>query len=105
MEKRLLTGILCLVLSIALLPANVVMGQAGSNIAGTVQGQKGDPKQFVSVQLDGPRRYVATTDAQGAFTLSAVVPGYYTVRVRQGDYVETFSKQIQAGPLALVVKW
>lgn len=53
-------------------------GQTSLNMTGTVKARNGSPKQFVHVQLDGPGRYVAVSNAQGVFTLTNVLPGYYT---------------------------
>jgi len=73
-------------------------------VNGQVTGQ-GGPKQFASVSLEGPGRYTAITDAGGAFTIPNVTPGRYTVRVRQGNHVEAFTRDVGSGPIQLVVKW
>ena len=76
------------------------------SVNGQVKGPKGDFKQFASVSLEGPGRYTAITDAQGAFTIQDVTPGTYTVRVRQGNRVEIFTRNIDGGgPIQLAVKW
>ena len=78
--------------------------QGGTDLNGTVVARDGRPKQFASVQLEGPRRYAAMTDANGRFTITGFTAGRYTVRIRQGDYVETQTHEIGAGPLKLTVK-
>lgn len=98
-----LTRLLLLVLLVWGLPS--VWGQTGLNVTGTVKARNGSPKQFVNVQLNGPGRYVAVSNAQGVFTLTNVVPGYYNIKVRQGDYVETFAQELKSDRLNLVVKW
>ena len=83
-----------------------VVAQASVTVNGTVRGRQGDPKQFASVSLEGPRRYLATTDANGTFRIDSVASGTYTVRVRQGDRVdEFFNRHTGNGPLDLIVKW
>ncbi len=74
-------------------------------LEGSVKGQSGDPKQFVTVALDGPARYVAVTNALGKFALEDVLPGHYAVRVQQGDYVQEFSREIRGERLDLKVHW
>ena len=74
-------------------------------INGHVSGRHGDPKQFVGVSFDRTGHYVAITDAQGAFTIENVTAGKYTVRVRQGDLVEVFTRDVGSGGVDLVVRW
>lgn len=77
----------------------------GALVNGQVKGRQGDPKQFVSVSLEGPGRYAALTNEQGAFAIQNVTPGKYRVKVRQGDQVEEFSRDVGGGRVDLVVKW
>jgi hypothetical protein len=81
------------------------VGQGEIPVTGHVKGGGGDPKQFCSVSLDGPERYVASTDTEGAFAIPSVKPGRYTIRVRQGDHVAEFSREVGSGALDLAVKW
>ena len=72
---------------------------------GSVRGRQGDPKPFVSVSLEGPGRYVAMTDAKGTFTIPNVIPGTYKVRVRRGDLVDVFTRDVGSSRIELTVKW
>jgi hypothetical protein len=76
----------------------------GVTVNGQIKGLNGETKQFVSVSLEGPGRYVAITNAQGAFTIENVTPGRYTIRVRQGDRVAVFTRDVQ-GQIDIVVNW
>lgn len=75
------------------------------DLSGQVKGAQGDPKKFVTVQLDGPSSYVALTDANGKFSVKNVSPGRYRVKVTQGDKVQTSSMAVSSETLELVVKW
>jgi len=79
--------------------------QAEVPVSGRVKGLQGDPKQFVSVSLEGPGRYVAMTNAEGIFTIQSAIPGKYTVHVRQGDRVAVFTCDVGSSPVDLVVNW
>ena len=92
---------LTFVASVAMSSATVAQSVA---VNGQVTGP-GGPKQFASVSLEGPGRYTAITDAGGAFTIPNVTPGQYTIRVRQGNHVEVFTRGIGSGRMQLVVKW
>ena len=85
--------------------STATLAQVPVTINGHVSGRHGDPKQFVGVSFDGPGHYVAITDAQGAFTIENVTAGRYTVRVRQGDLVEVFTRDVGSGGVDLVVRW
>jgi hypothetical protein len=78
---------------------------AGAAVNGQIKGLRGEPKQFVSVSLEGPGRYVAITNAEGVFTIQNVTPGRYTVRVRQGDLVAVFTRDVDTGRIDLDVNW
>ncbi len=75
------------------------------SLTGQVRGAYGDPKPFVSVQLDGPERYIALTSSRGEFALEGVLPGQYRVMVKQGNNVQLFSLAVRSSPLNLTVKW
>jgi hypothetical protein len=77
---------------------------AAQGVTGTVKGKDNDPKQFVTVSLDGGR-YTAITDEHGAFTVQNVPPGRSRVSVRQGGKVEEFTRDVGSAPLDLTVKW
>ncbi len=106
-KRSTLSGIVCLLLAIAIVagPETVM---AGTIIAtGRVKGLDETPKPFVSVSLVGPRRYSAMTNAEGAFRIRDVVPGKYEIRVRRGDFLSVFSRVVdQKGIIEdLIVKW
>jgi hypothetical protein len=81
------------------------VAQQTIDATGSLKGHGGNPKQFASVQITGPGRYAAMTNAKGEFKLFNVVPGHYTVRVSQGDHVEMLSLNIRDSRLELQVKW
>lgn len=105
MSRRCVATILVLTCVLSALASAAFAQDEIHLLTGMVKGRAGDPKQFVGVQLQGPRRYVTMTNADGEFRVSRVVPGRYTVRVRQGDYVETFSLDVRTERLDLRVKW
>jgi hypothetical protein len=106
MDRRLLIVVLCMLIAMVLCSTNIAVAVDELDVTGTVRGRNNDLKQFASVQLEGPRRYVAMTGASGQFKISNVVLGLYTVRVRQGDYVTTFpSMEIKNNTMNLVVNW
>jgi hypothetical protein len=90
---------------LAVVVLSTVSVAQGITVNGQVTGRNSEPKQFASVSLDGPGRYVAVTDAQGIFTIPNVTPGRYTVRVRQGDLVGVFTRDIGSERISIVVKW
>jgi Carboxypeptidase regulatory-like domain len=94
-----------LVLLVSLMLPPAAVAQANVTVTGQVKGQDGNPKQFSSVALDGPGRYAAATNTEGVFTIPNVKPGKYTIRVRQGNQVTEFSRDVGGGPIDLVVKW
>ena len=78
----------------------------GITVTGHVKGfEKNGPKQFVSVSLEGPGRYAAITNSMGTFTIQNVTPGRYTIRVRQGDLVAEFTRDVDGSVINLIVKW
>ena len=79
--------------------------QTGVPVNGQVKGLQGDPKQFISVSLEGPGRYVAMTNAEGVFTIQSAIPGKYAVHVRQGDRVAVFTCDVGSSLIDLVVNW
>ena len=107
MGKQLWMALLAATLLLDLGLAGPILAQNEIDITGSIRGRDGGPKRFASVQMEGSVGYVAITNAEGQFKVSKVIPGHYTVRVRQGDYVETFSVELSASSssLDLVVKW
>ena len=105
MSKQPLSGILCLVFFVAFFSAVFLTAQAPINLSGQITGTAGDPKRFVTVQFNGPGSYIALTDDEGKFSIHNLVPGQYTILVRQEERVQRFSITIQSSTLNLVVKW
>jgi len=99
----------CLLMAGSLLLLSLLMTRAaftqGLTLSGQVKGTSGDAKQFAGVSLEGPGQYVAITDAEGCFTIRNVIPGKYTVRVRQGDRVALFTCNVDSARINLVVNW
>ncbi|MGE3541283.1 MAG: hypothetical protein AB7N91_28095 [Candidatus Tectimicrobiota bacterium] len=95
----LLSLLLYAALSLAQTPPQPV------RLTGQVRGIYSDPKPFVSVQFDGPERYIALTSSRGEFTLETVIPGQYRIMVKQGNNVQIFSLAVRTSPLMLTVKW
>ena len=78
----------------------------GVTVSGSVKDRNNNPKAYVSVTFEGPRRYVAMTDGEGRFAITDVQNGSYSVVVRQGDYVQRFSQRISGQQeVNLVVQW
>lgn len=94
-----------LMLLASMVLSTATLTQTRVTVSGQVMGKQNTPKQFVSVSLDGPGQYVAITDDHGAFTIQNVTPGRYTVRVRQGDFVEEFIRDVGSQRIDLVVRW
>jgi len=110
--KRLMSGraawlILLSVISVALFSPTILSAQVIPSVKGRVIGKNGDPKSFVSVELKGPERHSALTNAKGEFSIEKVTRGVYLIVVKQGDYVQKFpSKKIESERLdPLTVNW
>lgn len=84
--------------------SHAAAAQGDITVTGHVKGKDGNPKQFSSVSFDGPGRYAAATNAEGVFTISGVKPGKYTIRVRQGDRVAEFYRDV-GDSIELIVSW
>jgi hypothetical protein len=75
-------------------------------ISGKVMGKAGDPKRLAGITLEGPNRYMAMTNSMGEFRVQNVVPGQYTVTIRQGNNMQRLMVNIGDGnPLNLEVTW
>lgn len=59
---------------------------ATASVAGTVRDPSGAPIAGAAVVLRGPKRYTTTTDAQGGFSLPAVVSGVYVLVVSRPGF-------------------
>lgn len=95
-----------LVLFLPIMPKYGIAQTSKITVEGEVKGLQGDPKQFVSVSLLGPGRYVSITNSKGVFTIRNVTPGKYTVKVRKGDQISEFKRDINSVRIdVLIVKW
>ena len=78
-----------------------------SQVSGVVADTAGSPVAGATITLTGPRSYTATSDAQGRYTISGVVPGVYLANVSRSGY-QTGTEQdvaITAGvPITLNVQ-
>lgn len=103
--SRLRLGALLLVwlwLAIITLP---VGSQERVDLRGVILGRDGAPQIRASIQLNGPARYVAITNAQGEFFLRNVVTGDYVITVFQEDKMQRFSVRVAGETLSLKVPW
>lgn len=105
MKKGACLTVVSAMLLLVMSATSLTLAGTEIGIDGTVRGRDGAPKRFATVQLEGPRRYLVTTNANGEFRIAGVLPGQYTARVRQGDNVATFSVQISTDRLDLIVNW
>jgi outer membrane receptor protein involved in Fe transport len=67
-----------------------VQGPAGAQATATLSGHvtdaQGAPLAGVTITMRGPSTYTATTDAAGAFSVSSVTPGLYSVTATKAGY-------------------
>jgi outer membrane receptor protein involved in Fe transport len=66
--------------------SQVAQGAATGSVSGTAKTAEGAPIPGALVTLAGPQTYTTTTDANGAFTISNVVPGVYQITVAHPGY-------------------
>jgi outer membrane receptor protein involved in Fe transport len=66
-------------------PASLV-AQATASVSGTVTDTTGAPVSGAGVLLTGPTSYSTTTNGKGAFAISNVAPGVYTVSISKAGY-------------------
>src|SRR5579859_1543597 len=93
-RKKMTVGV-CLIVLAELLGGAAAFSQSGrATVSGRITDSAGGVLQGARVQLE-PGPILATTDAQGEFTLTGMVPGTYTISV---SYVglESFSGSIEA---------
>jgi outer membrane receptor protein involved in Fe transport len=64
----------------------VAQGAAAGSVSGTAKTAEGAPIPSATVTLVGPQTYTTTTDANGAFSISNVVPGIYQITVEHPGY-------------------
>jgi hypothetical protein len=64
-----------------------------ADLAGVVTSRSGTPKVGVVVDVLGPSKVYTQTDASGRF-LVHVMPGAYTVRVRDGSHHQEFTQDV-----------
>ncbi len=104
MKSRFLRRTGFLVLGIIVL-VQVSSAQGGA-VSGSVRDRNGNPKAYISVTFEGPRRYAAMTDGEGRYTITGVQTGSYSVVVREGDNVQRFSQRVSGQQeVNLVVLW
>ena len=100
------TGSLAAVSATLALCLSPVLAQQAGTLTGTVTGTNGQPKSFARVQLQGASLYAAATDVSGRFTIkNFAAGGTYKVTIRQDDYAETQTLQVNGLTLTLVVHW
>ena len=104
MSRLRFTGILVMLLSSVVFTL-LVGAQERVDVKGVVTGKDGSPKIRASIQLSGPKRYFAVTNAQGEFSLRGVETGDYAVNVIQGDKMQRFPIKITNDTLNLRVPW
>lgn len=104
MRRKFVLSVLALSVLVMLLPS---LAQAqGRTITGLVTGTAGDYKSLASITLEGPNRYLALANSVGQFKVENVLPGRYTVTVRQGNNVQKFIVDLDGSPtLELAVRW
>jgi hypothetical protein len=96
--RRVIRALIFVLLSVSWLrpvgaatpPAAGIVSQAASSTTGAIQGtvrdEGGGPIAGVTVTIRGANTYVATTDAQGAFSIDDVVPGVYVFTAQKAGY-------------------
>ncbi len=86
----------------ALLPARPTLSLGTGGLKGLVQDVKGQPVPGAQVRLLGldGRRWVATTDAQGAFKAGELPPGEYRVELSKGKQAAVASGDVLIKPNA-----
>lgn len=95
--ERVIIGLLaCLSLFVT------VVGRASADAPGTVSGKIVDAAtglalSGVLVQTEGPTITASTSDKQGAFTLTGLMPGYYNLLMYLNGYVTTESEPFRVG--------
>lgn len=84
------------------LPARPILSLGTGGLKGQVQDVKGRPVPGAQVRLLGldGRRWVATTDAQGAFKAGDLPPGEYRVELSKGKQAVVASAKILIKPNA-----
>jgi hypothetical protein len=90
-----------LILSVMVTPA----WPQGMEIRGTITGRDGLPKGQVSINLQGPKRFITISNSKGEFVLRGVEPGVYVVTLMQADKMHKFSLNITGQTLDLRVPW
>src|SRR5579864_3609935 len=78
---------------------------AGAAVHGTlVDAATGLALAGATVQTEGPTVVTTTTDRQGRFTISGLVPGYYALLVTFTGYVTTESEpfKVEVGPAQIL---
>ena len=105
MQKRVAAWIFC---SFLLVSASLAQGKnASSDVAGTVLDRNNLPVPEAQVRFEGAVNYIARTNSQGMFSLSAIRNGTYTVVVKSRRRFQKFIVKVNDGidPSVLKVNW
>src|SRR6516164_2861327 len=78
-----------LLLTFAMLSSGVAWAATTGTVSGTVTDSDGRPIAGASVRLQGPGGPHTITDAHGAFILTNVAPGEYTVVVTKTGFAQS----------------
>lgn len=79
--------------------APIVAQVAGTGtITGTLTDSSGAPVANAAVRVTGPSNYATTSDAKGAFSVSSVKPGLYSVSITKAGYEPTVIDDLAVVP-------
>lgn len=80
-------------------PSQVIaQAAATATISGTVKDDQGSPVPGADVFIVGPGNYETHTDARGAFTITNVKPGLYSVAVTKPGYSSATQEDVAIAP-------
>lgn len=98
LTNRMVFGVLTAIL-VSVFAAGALAQSGSSNINGSVVDGQGNAVPGATVTLTNPSQNTsrtATTDSQGAYSFSAVLPGIYTVEVSAAGFKKSSTKNVQA---------
>jgi hypothetical protein len=84
------------VMLMVLLAVLVASPAFSQNLKGIVKGQDGKPKPYVLVDILGPSKVYTQADEAGQFE-AKVLPGTYSIRIREGRRRMEFSQRVTDG--------